>query len=761
MTENNKHSSQNMRDEILRRRYLHKNDKGEVIETPEQMFRHVANVIAAVETKYGATDAQVRSLADEFYYLMVNSIFLPNSPTLMNAGRKNGLLSACITIPVEDSIDGIFEAVKLTALIQQAGGGTGFSFDKLRPTGDHVASSGGKTSGPVSFMKVFSEGTSAIQQGAFRRGANMGMMSISHPDILKFIFAKEGQTSLTNFNLSVKVPNTFMKQLKDSPDAPHIVINPRTKKRYVIPHSIKVNSYTIHDLIPEAQANDDFYTVKEIWDMIIRNTHATGEPGICFIDRVNKDNPTPHLGQIEATNPCGEQPLLPFEACNLGSINVSKFVNKHRADLDWDRLRNTIKLAIRFLDNVIDANHYPIPEIEKITLGNRKIGLGIMGFADTLVSLGIRYDSDKAVRFAQKLASFVQQHAHQTSEEFAKERGCFPNWKGSIWDTKHHRPMRNAAVITIAPNGTTGLIAGCNGGIEPIFSIVSQRRGLDGKEFIQLHPIVEKLGREQGLLSEKARDQLTKGVPPKEIPEIPNKLADVLITAHKIGLDWHVKIQAAFQEHTDNAVSKTVNLPANATIKDVDRVYRLAFKLGCKGETVYRDRSRKNQVIIAAQETNPPFAQGLSPRRRPRKTSGYTIKSRTGCGTLFINVNKDDNGLCEIFANLGKAGGCPSQSEATCRVVSAALRCGVAPEVLIEQLKNIRCLSTITRRKKETDICVLSCPDAIARAIEEALGENCKAERAFLVNKCPECNHPLRRESGCNVCDNCFYIKCG
>ncbi|MFC1793684.1 adenosylcobalamin-dependent ribonucleoside-diphosphate reductase, partial [Planctomycetota bacterium] len=578
-----------MRAEILRRRYLWKDAQGKVIETEEQMLRRVANTIAAVESRYGATKKQVKGYAEKFYQLMNNREFLPNSPTLMNSGRKNGMLSACFVLPVPDSIDGIFDAIKYTAFIQKAGGGTGFDFSQLRPTGDIVASSGGKTSGPVSFMKVFSEGTSAIQQGAFRRGANMGMMSIEHPDIINFINAKNDHTAFTNFNFSVKVPDTFMRQLKENPDTSHIVINPRTKRRYVIPHSLDMISYSIDDLLSEEQVNDDCYTVKEIWDMIIKNAHATGEPGICFIDRVNENNPTPHLGRIEATNPCGEQPLLFFESCNLGSINISKFMNKKQQDLDWNRLKKTTKLAVRFLDNVIDVNCYPIPEIKKMTLGNRKIGLGIMGFWDTLVLLGIRYDSEQAVEFAEKLASFIQDHAHKVSEELAKEKGCFPNWKGSIWNTKYRRKMRNAAVTTIAPTGTISLIAGCNGGIEPVFSIVSERKALDDEKFVQINPLVEELGIQQGWLSKKVRDLLCQGIAPKDIAEIPRKISNVLVTAHEVSPEWHVRIQAAFQKYTDNAVSKTVNLPSNATIEDVDEVFRLAHKLGCKGTTVYRD----------------------------------------------------------------------------------------------------------------------------------------------------------------------------
>jgi len=750
-----------MRTQILRRRYLRKNAHGKVIETPEQMFRRVANAIAASESKYGATDSEQKAISDEFYELMVNGMFLPNSPTLMNAGRDNEMLSACFVLPVEDSIEAIFDAVKYAALIQKAGGGTGFSFDRLRPTGDIVKSSGGRTSGPVSFMKVFSEGTNAIQQGAFRRGANMGMMSVEHPDIVQFIHAKTDPGAFTNFNLSVKVPDTFMKQLENDPDALHVVTNPRTDKRYVIPRSINIGDYALDDLLPESRVTDRCFSVQEVWDMIVKNTHATGEPGICFIDRVNEDNPTPHKGQIEATNPCGEQPLLPYEACNLGSIAVSKFVAKDRCDLDWDSLAKTIQLAVRFLDDVIDANHYPMPQIEKMTLGNRKIGLGIMGFADALILLGIRYGSEEAAEFAERLASFIQEHAHRASEELAKERGCFPNWTGSIWDTKHHRPMRNAACTTIAPTGSISIIAECSSGIEPVFAFATKRRILDDQEFIELHPLVEKLGTEGNWLTARARDQLAQGIPPREIPEIPRELAEVLVTAHEITPEWHVRIQAAFQKYTDSAVSKTVNLPADATVDDVDKVYRLAFECGCKGTTVYRDNSRENQVIAAAHTVGQPDTEMLSPRTRPRKTSGQTIKSRTGCGTLFISVNKDENGLCEVFANLGKAGGCPSQSEATCRAVSAALRCGMDPRVLIEQLKSIRCLSTISRRKENKDINVLSCPDAIARAIEEAVGEDRDLVTTSFVEKCPDCGYPLRKDSGCRVCDRCAYDKCG
>ncbi len=761
-TRNNKEAPLDMLRERLMRRYLKKDEHGGIVETPDQMYHRVANTIAQVETRYGKTASQIKVITDRFCSLMVNGVFLPNSPTLMNCGRKDAMLSACFVLPVEDSIESIFDTVKNAAVIQKAGGGTGFCFDKLRPAGDIVASSGGTTSGPISFWRVYSVTTDTIQQGAFRRGANMGMMSIEHPDILKFIYAKRSLDAFTNFNISVKVPDSFMEKLYNEPQASHIVTNPRTKKKYVIPRSVNLKTYTLDDLVPvDGSLETDCYIVRQIWDSIIVNAHATGEPGLCFIDRVNEDNPTPNLGQIEATNPCGEQPLLPYEACNLGSINVSKFVTQDSTDLDWKSLAHTILLAVRFLDNVIDASNWPVPEIREKTLGNRKIGLGIMGFADTLVLLRIRYNSQKAVKFASKLAWFIQKHAHDASEKLAKERGSFPNWAGSIWDTKYHRPMRNATCVTIAPTGSISLLAGCNGGIEPFLKIAKRRDAQDCQKGIRLQPIIEEIGAKEGWLSEKVRNLLSQGILPKDIPEIPKKLAEVLVTAHQISPEWHLRIQTAFQEYVDNAVSKTVNLPPHSSVEDVDKVFRLAFEFGCKGTTVYRDASRvdEEQIIASSGESNQ--TKMLLPRPRVYRTNGQTTKFRTGCGTLFVSVNRDAMGLCEVFANLGKAGGCPSQSEATCRAVSVALRCGVDPKTLIEQLKGIRCLSTITRKRTTKGVGVLSCPDAIARAIEEALELNYELEITPAVNRCPECGSVLRREEGCNQCDNCWYVKCG
>ena len=760
-------AEQRLRDDLFARRYLCKDEQGKVIETPKQMFRRVADAVAAAEKKYGASEQEIVRLGKQSYRLMISGRFLPNSPTLMNAGRGNGMcMSACFVLPVPDSIDGIFNAVKQTALVQKAGGGTGFAFDQLRPTGDLVASSGGTTSGPVSFMQVFSEASSAIQQGAFRRAANMGMMSVEHPDILKFITAKSEPGAFENFNFSVKITDDFMQALNDRPNKLHAVTNPRNGRQYVLPRDIDIAIYGIDDLEPLGATDRHCYTVGEIWCMILRSAHATGEPGVCFIDAVNKDNPTPPLGKIEATNPCGEQPLLAHESCNLGSINLAKFVRAN-GTVNWNRLRGTIQLAVRFLDNVIDINSYPIPEIEQATLGNRKIGLGIMGFADALVLTGLRYDSEEAVKFAAKVSRFLTDTAHEASEELGRARGTFSNWEGSVWDTQHHRPMRNATCTTIAPTGSISIIAGCSSGIEPIFSLATKRLALDGDEFVEIHPLIERLGKRDGWMNDSIQEALTQGTPPSEILDFPKALAEVLVTAHRVAPAWHVRIQAAFQKHIDNAVSKTVNLPAKATVEDVDKVFRQAFELGCKGITVYRDGSRQHQTLSSpANDTGAPESPaGGKPRPRSRVTIGQTSKFRMGCGTLFVTVNRDEQGLCEVFANLGKAGGCPSQSEATCRAVSAALRSGVDPAVLAEQLKGIRCLSTSVARKDNEGVNVLSCPDAIAKAIEEAMANS--DEDAIVpailtsTRKCPHCQQPMRREAGCFVCDKCSFNSCG
>jgi ribonucleoside-diphosphate reductase alpha chain len=748
-------------DVLLNKRYLHKDRNGRIVESPEQMYRRVAKTIAAVESQYGASTKDIQRQALIWYDLMVSGKFLPNTPTLVNAGKPDGQLSACFVLHIGDSIVEIHEALAHMAVIQKSGGGTGFAFDELRPSGDIVASSGGTTTGPLVFMGVFDVATGAIQQGSHRRGANMALMDISHPDILMFINAKRNTRLLNNFNISVKANDDFMKKLINDRNVPHVVENPRDKKQYVIPRIVSPISYRLQDLISIEAGIESCYTVGNVWDMIVTNAHETGEPGLSFIDRINRDNPTPHIGRINATNPCGEQPLLDGEGCNLGSLNISKYVRSDGSDLDWPQLQQAISHGVRFLDNVIDANAWPLAHVKEISCSNRKIGLGVMGLADAIVPLGLQYDSDEAVAFARKLGEFIREHAHQASQKLAEEKGSFPNWKGSVWQTEHKRPMRNATCTTIAPTGSISIIAKCSSGIEPIFNYAYKRRALDNSEFIQLHPLLERLGTKQGWLTEKVRAELMNGADPKDIHQIPRSLSDVLITAHEVSPEWHIHMQAALQANIDNAVSKTVNLPAGATIQDVDRIFRLAYETGCKGTTVYRDTSRPDQVLSASGGSSASGEAKSGPRPRPRVTIGTTSKFRMGCGTLFVTVNKDEEGICEVFANLGKAGGCPSQSEATCRAVSAALRSGVDPNVMIDQLSGIRCLSAAVARKTNKEVNVRSCPDAIAKAIKEAIGTPVDEHVAWFRERCEDCGQPMRREANCVVCDYCGESKCG
>jgi len=728
---------------VLRARYLKKDGHGQVSETPRTLFERVAGTIAHVETQYGAPQEVADEWKDRFFDLMWSSQFMPNSPTLMNAGREMGMLSACFVLPVKDSINDIFDAIKHTALIQKAGGGTGFAFDELRPTGDYIKSSGGTTSGPISFWRAFSEATNAIQQGAFRRGANMGMLYIHHPDILKFLHAKQDPNQFTNYNISVKVTDEWMEAFLADPDSPHVVRNPRDQKEHFLPKDLDIWSYNMRNLIERTDQQNDqtlrgrVYSRRDIWDIILTNAHANGEPGVVYIDRINEYNPTPQLGRIEATNPCGEQPLLPYEACNLGSINLGAFVldpATPQARLDWEALRQTVHRATRFLDNVIDANRYPLPEIDHMCKANRKIGLGVMGFADVLHKLGVGYSTEDGLAWGERLMRFVNEEGHRASEALALERGRFPNWEGSLWDTEHHRPMRNATVTTVAPTGTISIIAGCSGGIEPLFSLAFYRNVLKEHEqgqgpMIQVSETFRQVAEGRGLLSEGLMERIAREGTLAHIQEIPQDLQRVFVCAHDITPQWHVRMQAAFQKHCDASISKTINFPQEATPQDVDTIYRLAHKLGCKGVTVYRDGCREHQPMALspaedqtdARRSTPAkphhsAAGTLVPKDLPEIVSGFRVRQMTPFGNMHVNltVAPDTGRELEVFAQLGKGGDLAnSDLEALCRMISLWLRAGGSLQQVIHQLKDIG--SSLQVSTKEGKI--MSLGDGLARAL--------------------------------------------
>ena len=744
---------------VLERRYLIKNGEGVVIETVEELFRRVAGAIAASDRRYDE-NADCEALADSFYRMMTNLEFLPNSPTLMNAGRPLGQLSACFVLPVEDTMEGIFETIKQAALIHKSGGGTGSSFSRLRPCGSAVNSTGGVASGPISFMKVFNMATEAVKQGGTRRGANMGILRVDHPDIMEFIHCKTNNKEITNFNISVGLTEKFMNAVEAGKDY-----------ELVDPHGGRVTG-TLN--------------AREVFECIVDAAWHNGEPGIIFLDRLNRDNVVPKAGEIESTNPCGEQPLLPYESCNLGSINLTKMLREENGvySFDWDKLKATAKKAVHFLDNVIDANKYPLKEIDFMTKQTRKVGLGVMGWADALLRLKIPYNSEQAVRLAETVMRAVTEAGREESRELAKARGTFPLFQESTLDQE--LPQRNATVTTIAPTGTLSLLASCSSGVEPIFGYVYIRNIMDGTEMIEVNPILREVLEERGLYSDELMKKIAKQGSLEGIEEIPEEIRRVFVSAHEVSPEFHIRMQAAFQRHTDNAVSKTVNFCNSATREEVAEVYKLAFRLGCKGVTIYRDGSRSEQVLNIGkvkkdgQEESP--AEGgqavIKPRPRPDMTTGITERVKIGCGNLYITVNYDDKGICEIFTNTGKAGGCPSQSEATARLASIALRSGIDVRSIIDQLKGIRCPSTI----RQSGMKCTSCPDAIAKAIERvyqqqvrlghwaepelSAAEGPAASQAETVvpgrmRFCPECGAKLEHEGGCVICCNCGYSKCG
>jgi ribonucleoside-diphosphate reductase alpha chain len=711
---------------VLNKRYLRKNERGQIIETPAQMFDRVAASVAIADRIFDPT-ADIEKTKEIFLKLFTNLWFLPNSPTLMNAGRRLGQLAACFVLPIEDSMGSIFETLKHTAMIHKSGGGTGFSFSRIRPASDVVLSTAGVSSGPISFMSVFDVATETVKQGGTRRGANMGILRVDHPDIEAFIHAKSDLRKLNNFNLSVGLTDQFMDACLKG--AEYDLVNPRTGKA--------VSSVS----------------AEKIFNEIVSMTWQTGEPGVLFLDAINRVNPTPLLGNIEATNPCGEQPLLPYESCTLGSINLSKMVVKSK--IDYKRLEHTVRQAVHFLDNVIEINRYPLLEIEHMSKQTRKIGLGVMGFADILIKLGIAYDSEAAVNLAETVMGCVQTAARNASAALAVQRGNFPAYKDSMHDRPETPHVRNATTTTIAPTGTISIIAGASSGVEPLFAVALHRRVLDGKDLYEVHPQFIKMARELSFYDKKLTEEIAESGSIQSMPSVPDTVKRLFRTSHDISPEWHIRIQAAFQKYTDNAVSKTVNLPADASETDVKEIYQAAHRYQCKGVTIYRYGSRKNQVLQSG--TDAKDVARIAPRPRPERTRGITERIQTGCGKLYVTINSDEDGMCEVFAQMGKTGGCASsQIEAAGRLISLALRSGVKVDAVIKQLIGIRCPSPSWQNGKM----VLSCPDAISQVLKNVTNSDF-VENTLPMGGCPECGGTISHEEGCLICYSCGYTKCG
>ena len=760
---------------VLQRRYLSKDREGNVLEDADGMFRRVAHNLSQADKNYGASEAERQATEDKFYHAMRRLELLPNSPTLMNAGRELQQLSACFVLPVEDSLDGIFNKVKETALIHKSGGGTGFAFSRLRPEGDVVGSTGGVASGPVSFIRAFDTATDVVKQGGTRRGANMGILDVTHPDILKFIKSKEDGQTLINFNISVGVNANFMEKVKRGED--YDLVNPRTGR-------------------VTGQEN-----ARAVFDLLAEMAWKTGDPGLVFLDVINRDNPNPQLGRIESTNPCGEQPLLPHESCNLASINLARMVRFEEGDVavDWERLDETVEVAVHLLDNVIDMNEYPIPEIAEMSRKTRRIGLGVMGFADLLVQMAVPYDSEEALEIAEQVMGFIQRRTHNASMELALARGSFLAWEGSIYNDPSRgetHPMRNSAPTTIAPTGTISIIAGASSGIEPLFALGYVRNVMDNTRLVEGNPYFEAVARREGFYSEKLIEDIAR-TGTLEGLDVPQWVKDVFRTSHDISPEWHVRMQGAAQAHTDNAVSKTINFPHTATVEDVARAYMLAYELGCKGITVYRDGSKDGQVLStgetgqAEEENTAPMPVQATPRSRPQSIHGVTERVRTGHGNMYVTINFDENHRpFEVFGNLGKAGGCDSaQLEAISRLVSLALRSGIDPAAVLEQLRGITCCPAW-----DEGTLVRSGPDAVALALERhtdgletrqsAAGHpvqmafapevvhngygnghgnghgQVNANVQLTGRRCPDCNTPVIYQEGCLMCISCGWNKC-
>ena len=789
---------------VLERRYLKKDaETGKVTETPRQLFWRVASHVARAELVH-APDHPERavSVAEEFYDLMAKREFMPNSPCLMNAGREMGMLSACFVIPVEDSIDGIFEAIKATALIQKAGGGTGFSFSRLRPQGDLVRSSGGTTEGPMSFMQVFSKATDAIQQGAFRRGANMGMLRVDHPDILSFVTIKDDRSKLQNYNLSVAVTDKFTDQVRTDPQAIHEVRNPRTG-----------TTEPLAKLDADGEPTGDFYTVGELWDMIVTHAHESGEPGVIFIDRINRTNPIKNVGEIEATNPCGEQPLHPYDSCNLGSINLGILVKDEAGEavFDWDHFKSIIHTSTRFLDDVIDVNEYPLKSIDNMSKTTRRIGLGVMGFADALYKLGIAYNSEEGLAFGEEIMRVLNDESHVASEILAEERGVFPAWEGSEWEERG-RKLRNSYTTTVAPTGTISIIANCSGGIEPMFSLAFDRQVMkdaQGNPTImrEVNYVFEENARRAGVFDDELVDQAITDGTIQYVDGLPEAFKNVFVTAHDISPYWHMRMQAAFQRHCDASISKTINFPTDATVDEVKQIYELAIDEGVKGVTVYRDGCRDVQPMslknsgkkeeaaapaaseLLVRETPAGDAE-LSPIRLPEIMSCLRIRQMTPFGNMHVKVSVDpiSGREREVFAQLGKGGDVAnSDLEAICRILSLWLRSNGSLDLAVKQLDGIGSSMTVPTK----DGRIMSLADGLARALRRYMeAKSQKGLHSLLLGetktdmpipkevqqrvakdtgprnvsqyklKCPSCSGGLAFEEGCVKCYSCGFSQC-
>jgi ribonucleoside-diphosphate reductase alpha chain len=806
---------------VLARRYLKKDTEGNPTEEPEMMFWRVARTVAEVDKEYGSAETAVEELARQFYGLMVKGEFEPNSPTLMNAGRPLGQLSACFVLPVEDALSngraGIYDTLTAMALVHQSGGGTGFSFSRLRAEGETVRSTMGVASGPVSFMKLYDASTDVVKQGGTRRGANMGILRVDHPDIHSFITCKNDTSQVTNFNISVAITDAFMEAVSE--DSEYDLINPKNGE-------------------VAGQEN-----AREIFDKIIYGAWLTGEPGTFFIDRANEHNPVPKLGSYEATNPCGEQPLLAYDVCNLGSINLGKFVKEEahpgidpEEGIDWEGLRQVVHLSTNFLDNVIDANVYPLQQIHELAQDIRRIGLGVMGWADMMIRLGIGYDSEEGVALGQRVMGFVNEEARRASEKLAEKRGVFPAWAESVWGpdesaavgskgdrVRQERELRNCNLTTVAPTGTISIFAGCSGGIEPLFAVAFMRNQA-GVLMPDVNPDFIQVAKEGGWYSEDLMEQIAEEGH-IHFDQVPEEVQQVFRTAHDITPEWHVRMQAAFQEHTDSAISKTTNFPSNATAEDVREIYELAYSLGCKGVTVYRDGARERQVLstgktdqggqAAAQSVfelehsladareeahnlrieverlkheligeDETLGAARQKRQRPPALQGYTMKVNSPLGDLYVTINEDDHGKpFEVFCTLGKAGGAPNaDAEAIGRLMSLALRSGIPISQVKDQLRGISCDRAVGLGANK----VLSAPDGIGQAIERYLEMKDGIQEALPLvvsteggvqtqaavseiggdplhlDTCPECNSAhFVFEEGCKKCHVCGYSDCG